>query len=54
MSEPRRLFRRYVAHDIPYAVRLIIESSAARLARRNLSVAAIETACASHGSDPLG
>jgi N-acetylglucosaminyldiphosphoundecaprenol N-acetyl-beta-D-mannosaminyltransferase len=30
-SEPRRLFRRYLVDDLPFAARLIITSAAARL-----------------------
>lgn len=29
-SEPRRLFRRYVVHDLPYAARLLVGSAARR------------------------
>jgi N-acetylglucosaminyldiphosphoundecaprenol N-acetyl-beta-D-mannosaminyltransferase len=33
MSEPRRLFRRYVVDDLPFAIRLITASAFARLMR---------------------
>jgi N-acetylglucosaminyldiphosphoundecaprenol N-acetyl-beta-D-mannosaminyltransferase len=31
ISEPRRLFRRYLVDDFPFAARLIVTSAAARL-----------------------
>jgi N-acetylglucosaminyldiphosphoundecaprenol N-acetyl-beta-D-mannosaminyltransferase len=31
ISEPRRLFRRYLVDDLPFAARLIVTSAAARL-----------------------
>jgi N-acetylglucosaminyldiphosphoundecaprenol N-acetyl-beta-D-mannosaminyltransferase len=34
LSEPRRLFSRYVVHDIPFAVRLLASSALYRLLRR--------------------
>jgi N-acetylglucosaminyldiphosphoundecaprenol N-acetyl-beta-D-mannosaminyltransferase len=33
ISEPRRLFRRYLVDDLPFAARLIITSAAGRLRR---------------------
>jgi N-acetylglucosaminyldiphosphoundecaprenol N-acetyl-beta-D-mannosaminyltransferase len=46
MSEPRRLFRRYVVDDLPFAVRLLIASAAARRPgriRAGVSPAALAT-----------
>jgi N-acetylglucosaminyldiphosphoundecaprenol N-acetyl-beta-D-mannosaminyltransferase len=34
ISEPRRLFHRYVVADLPFAVRLLAASAAERLRRR--------------------
>jgi N-acetylglucosaminyldiphosphoundecaprenol N-acetyl-beta-D-mannosaminyltransferase len=30
-TEPRRLFKRYVVHDLPFAARLLISSAVARV-----------------------
>jgi N-acetylglucosaminyldiphosphoundecaprenol N-acetyl-beta-D-mannosaminyltransferase len=34
-NEPRRLFRRYLVHDLPFAIRLLISAAAGRLRSRH-------------------
>jgi N-acetylglucosaminyldiphosphoundecaprenol N-acetyl-beta-D-mannosaminyltransferase len=33
LSEPRRLFRRYIVEDLPFAVRLMVSAARSRLGR---------------------
>jgi hypothetical protein len=38
-QEPRRLFRRYLVHGLPFAARLFAHAAAVRLLRRRVAVA---------------
>jgi N-acetylglucosaminyldiphosphoundecaprenol N-acetyl-beta-D-mannosaminyltransferase len=34
LNEPRRLFRRYLVHDLPFAITLLASSAASRVVTR--------------------